>query len=166
LATSTRFTLAEGTDLDIGIKLFDCGGWEAGEWHDHAVYASPSLANAESLAGQGIARLRDWAGANPERWSNLLQQGLAYAPGDAPTYYYALFKTVDGNMRTYVRGGGPAYAAGMRTNDIVQKLDGKFWWEYGTYQTQARAYDGKPHSFELDRNGTTIDVQLGDPFTT
>ena len=165
-ASSTRFTLSEGTDLDIGIKLYDCGGWEAGEWHDHAVYASPSPANAEQLAGQGIARLRDWAHANPERWSHLLQKGLAYAAGDAPTYYYALFKTVDGNMRTYVRGGGPAYAAGMRTNDIVQKLDGKFWWEYGTYQTQARAYDGKPHSFELDRNGTTIDVQLGDPFTT
>jgi hypothetical protein len=165
-ATSTRFALSEGTDLDIGIKLYDCGGWEAGEWHDHAVYASPSAANAEQLAGQGIARLREWARANPERWEHLLQKGLAYAAGDAPTYYYALFKTVDGNMRTYVRGGGPAYAAGMRTNDIVQKLDGKFWWEYGTYQTQARAYDGKPHSFELDRNGTTIDVQLGDPFTT
>ncbi|HEY9180368.1 MAG TPA: hypothetical protein VIO32_06580, partial [Candidatus Baltobacteraceae bacterium] len=93
-------------------------------------------------------------------------QGLAYAAGDPPAYYYALFKTVDGNMRTYVRAGGPAYAAGMRTNDIVDKLDGQFWWEYGTYQTQARAYDGKPHAFELQRGNSTIDIQLGEPFTS
>jgi len=26
--TSTRFALIEGTDLDIGVKLSDCGGWQ------------------------------------------------------------------------------------------------------------------------------------------
>jgi hypothetical protein len=54
----------------------------------------------------------------------------------------------------------------MRTNDVVNKLDGLFWWEYGTYQTQARAYDGKAHSFELQRGSATLTVQLGEPFTT
>ena len=69
-------------------------------------------------------------------------------------------------MRTYVRAGGPAYVSGMRTNDIVDKLDGRYWWEYGTYQTQARAYDGRPHVFELDRAGKTIEVKLAEPFTS
>lgn len=164
--SSTRFTLTEGTDLDIGVKLTDCGGWDVAEWHDHAVFAAPSSADVRELAQQGAARMHEWAQSNPERWSHLLLRGLAYAVGDPATYYYALFKTVDGNMRTYVRGGGPAYAAGMRTNDIVDKVDGQYWWEYGTYQTQARAYDGKPHSFQLQRAGKTIQIQLGEPFTT
>lgn len=165
-ATSTRFTLIEGTDVDIGVQLFDCGGWEVTEWHDHAVFAQPGANDIAQLAREGVSRMLGWARANPQRWQHLQQQGLAYAPGDPPSYYYALYKTVDGNMRAYVRAGGPAYAAGMRTNDIVNKLDGLEWWMYGTYQTQARAYDGKPHSFELDRGGATIAVQLGAPFST
>jgi hypothetical protein len=163
---SSRFTLVEGTDVDIGLRLFDCGGWVVSEWHDHAVFARPSSADIEQLARDGAQRMQQWGAQNGERWNHLLSQGLAYAAGDAPTYYYSLFKTVDGNMRTYVRAGGPAYAAGMRTNDIVNKLDGLYWWEYGTYQTQARAYDGKPHSFEVQRGNATIMIQLGEPFTS
>ncbi|HET9097763.1 MAG TPA: hypothetical protein VFN37_13965 [Candidatus Baltobacteraceae bacterium] len=163
---ATRFHPIEGTDLDIGVRLFDCGGWSVNEWHDHAVFAQPSAADIAGLAREGVARMREWGARNGARWNHLLTQGLAYAAGDPPTYYYALFKTVDGNMRTYVRAGGPAYAAGMRTNDIVNKLDGLYWWEYGTYQTQARAYDGKPHSFELQRGKATINIQLGEPFTS
>jgi len=165
-ATSTRFTLIEGTDVDIGVQLFDCGGWEVTEWHDHAVFAQPSTQDITQLASQGVGRLLEWAHSNPQRWQNLQERGLAYAVGDAPSYYYALYKTVDGYMRAYVRAGGPAYAAGMRTNDIVDKLDGLDWWMYGTYQTQARAYDGRPHSFQLERGDSTIAVQLGTPFTT
>jgi hypothetical protein len=164
--TSTRFTLLEGTDVDIGVRLFDCGGWPVDEWHDHAVFEQPAQTDIEGLALQGVARMHGWARQNTERWSHLLAQGLAYASGDPPTYYYSLFKTVDGNMRTFVRAGGPAFAAGMRTNDIVDKLDGRFWWEYGTYPTQARAYDGKPHAFELHRGDRVVDIQLGDPFTS
>ena len=163
---STRFTLTEGTDVDIGVRLFDCGGWVVDEWHDHAVFKQPSSSDIESLAAQGAQRMQQWGTQNGERWTHLLAQGLAYAAGDAPTYYFSLFKTVDGNMRTYVRAGGPAYAAGMRTNDVVNKLDGLYWWEYGTYQTQARAYDGKPHSFELQRGKATLNIQLGEPFTS
>ncbi len=163
--TSTSFTLTEGTDLDIGIVLEDCGGWGVGEWHDHKVFASsPTDADARALASDGVARMHEWAQTHADRAAHLWHDGLAYAPDDAPTYYYALFKTVDGYMRTFVRGGGPAYEAGMRTNDIVDKLDGKFWWEYGTFQTQSRAYDGKPHSFEVERAGKTLDLQLGTPF--
>jgi hypothetical protein len=163
---SSRFALTAGTDIDIGIRLFDCGGWVVNEWHDHAVFAQPGASDIENLAVQGAQRMQQWGAQNGERWNHLLAQGLAYAAGDPPTYYYSLFKTVDGNMRTYVRAGGPAYAAGMRTNDIVNKLDGLFWWEYGTYQTQARAYDGKPHSFELQRGKSTLTIQLGEPFTS
>ncbi len=164
--TSTRFTLLEGTDVDIGVRLFDCGGWEVTEWHDHAAFAQPTATDVAQLGLQGANRLLGWARSNPQRWSNLEQRGLAFAPGDPPSYYYALYKTVDGNMRAYVRAGGPAYAAGMRTDDIVDKLDGLDWWMYGTYQTQARAYDGKPHSFQLERAGATIAVQLGAPFAS
>ncbi len=182
--TSTTFALSTGTDLDIGVSLEDCGGWGVGEWHDHQVFAAPVDADAKTLALQGVARLKpvdadaktlalqgvarlnEWAQTHAGRAANLWDHGLAYATGDAPTYYYALFKTVDGNMRTFVRGGGPAFAAGMRTNDIVDKLDGKFWWEYGTFQTQSRAYDGKPHTFEVERNGAVVDLQLGEPFST
>jgi H+/gluconate symporter-like permease len=164
--TSTTFRLTAGTDLDIGIVLEDCGGWGVSEWHDHQVFASPNEDDAHALAQQGVARLREWVSAHPERASHLFHDGLAYAAGDPPTFYYALFKTIDGYMRTFVRAGGPAYAAGMRTNDIVDKLDGKFWWEYGTYQTQLRAYDGKPHSFEVERGKAIIDLQLGTPYST
>jgi Mg2+/citrate symporter len=164
--SSTRFSLIEGTDVDIGLRLYDCGGWQVGEWHEHDVFAAPAPADIDTLAARDVARLHEWARDNPQRWQHFVLQGLAYAPGDPPTYYYALYKTVDGNMRAYVRSGGPAYDAGMRTDDIVNKVDGKFWWEYGTYQTQARAYDGKPHSFELQRGSQTLEIQLGAPFTS
>ena len=46
----------------------------------------------------------------------------------------------------------------------VDKLDGKYWWEYGTYQTQLRAYDGQPHTFEITRGKEKVSVALGAPF--
>ena len=52
-------------------------------------------------------------------------------------------------MRAYVRAGGPAYAAGVRSGEIVEKIDGLAWWQYGTFRTQQMAYDGKPHALEL-----------------
>ena len=162
---ATTFALGEGTDLDIGIVLEDCGGWGVGEWHDHQVFpVAPTDADARTLALEGVARLRIWAQAHPVESGHLFERGLAYRPDDAPTFYYTLFKTVDGKMRAFVRAGGPAYDAGMRTNDVVDKLDGQFWWMYGTYQTQTRAFDGKPHSFEVERGGKTLDLQLGTPF--
>ncbi|HTU69373.1 MAG TPA: hypothetical protein VMF11_03550 [Candidatus Baltobacteraceae bacterium] len=158
--SAATFRLIEGTDLDIGLRLEDCGGWIVQEWHDHAVELdSPTAAQAQALAHEGTARLRAWARSDP-RADELFARGLALAPGQSPGFLYALFKTVDGNMRVYVRAGGPAYAAGLRTGDVVEKLDGQFWWEYGTYQTEQRAYDGKPHDFEIERNGHTIDISL------
>ncbi|MBV8116397.1 MAG: hypothetical protein JOZ01_00385, partial [Candidatus Eremiobacteraeota bacterium] len=161
--TTSTFTVIEGVDLDVGVRLEDCGGWIVNEWHDHEISPQATDDAARHLAAEGCARLRSWIGSS-NRGAALLSDGLAVAPGDPPTYYFTLFKTVDGNMRAYVRAGGPAYASGLRTNDIVDKLDGKFWWEYGTYQTQLRAFDGQPHSFEVERQGKTVDVQLGDPF--
>ncbi|MHB8432824.1 MAG: hypothetical protein ACYC8W_01505 [Candidatus Tyrphobacter sp.] len=162
--TST-FALIEGTDLDVGLVLEDCGGWIVGEWHDHEIVAQPSDAEARLLARQGARRLLAWAARASARSTNLFARGVAFTPGDPATYFYSLFKSDDGNMRAYVRAGGPAYAAGLRTGDVIEKLDGEAWWEYGTYQTQLRAYDGKPHSFEIVRNGATLEVQLGTPFT-
>ncbi|HLX25622.1 MAG TPA: hypothetical protein VKR05_01410 [Candidatus Cybelea sp.] len=162
--TTSQFSLVEGIDLDVGLRLEDCGGWIVDEWHDHQVLDhAPSAADARELALAGVERLRLWAQGEPVRSTNLFASGAAVAPGDPPAYFFALFKTVDGNMRAYVRGGGPAYGAGMRSGDVVNKIDGKFWWEYGTYQSQQRAFDGKPHSFEIVRDGRTIEVDLGSP---
>ena len=163
--TSSTFQLIEGTDVDIGLRLEDCGGWIVDEWHDHDIVAAgATIPAAQRLAREGVARLLAWAASDPARSGALFHRGLASVPGDAPAYFYALFKTVDGNMRAYVRGGGPAYDAGLRTNDVVNTLDGRFWWMYGTYQTQLRAYDGLPHRFEVERDGRAIDVVLGAPY--
>ncbi len=157
--STSQFRLIEGDDVDVGLRLEDCGGWIVDEWHDHSLAAQATAAQVTTLADQGASRLLAWA-ASP-RGRQLFAHGLAALPSDPPSYYYAMFKTVDGNMRVYVRAGGPAYDAGLRTNDVIDKLDGKYWWEYGTFQTQARAYDGKPHSFEVHRGNQTLTIQLG-----
>lgn len=160
LVSAATFRLIEGTDLDIGLRLEDCGGWIVDEWHDHAISAgAPTATQAQGLASEGAARLIAWAASDP-RSPSLFARGIALAPDESPGYLYTLFKTVDGNMRAYVRAGGPAYDAGLRTGDVIQKLDGRFWWEYGTYQTEQRVYDGKPHTFEIQRDSRTLDIAL------
>ncbi|HEX8806239.1 MAG TPA: hypothetical protein VF741_04780, partial [Candidatus Aquilonibacter sp.] len=156
--SASTFRLTEGTDLDVGLRLEDCGGWIIDEWHDHALQSGVAM-DVAPLADDGVARLRTWAAGDP-RAPSLFASGLALAPGSSPGYLYAIFKTVDGNMRIYARAGGAAYDAGLRTGDVLQKIDGQFWWEYGTYQTEQRSYDGKPHTFEIQRGGKTIDITL------
>jgi hypothetical protein len=163
LVSTSTFALTEGTDLDVGLRLEDCGGWIIDEWHDHRVAATPSDADARALAAEGAARMQQWSASEPARSGALFERGVARAPDDPGSAYYAFFKTLDGNMRLYVRAGGPAYVAGARSGDVLDKLDGRFWWEYGTFQTQARAYDGKPHLLEIERSGKTIDLEVGIP---
>jgi hypothetical protein len=152
--------------MDAGLVLRDCAGWPVDEWHEEraASDASPALAPARTVGLALLFRLRVWMREHPELALPLFERGLAFAPGSAPTYFYTLFKTSDGQMRAYVRPGGPAYVAGLHTNDIVVKLDGKEWWQYGTFQTQARAYDGLPHAFEVTRGAQSLKVQLGAPY--
>jgi S1-C subfamily serine protease len=102
----------------------------------------------------------------PELAANVFERGIAFDPANAaPTYFFTLFKTSDGVMRALVRPGGPAWEAGMRTGDVIDKVDGRWWWEYGTFQTQSRAYDGKPHVFEITRgNVHGVRIALGDPY--
>jgi predicted metalloprotease with PDZ domain len=110
--------------------------------------------------------MRTWTVFNPQLAETLFGSGLAYDPAHAvPSYYYSLFRTADGEMRTYVRPGGPAYVAGLRTGDIVEKIDGQFWWNYGTFQAQARANDGKPHNYVIKGRTADRTIQLGVPFT-
>lgn len=155
-----------GWTFDIGLVLVDCAGWNVEEWHENAVLTHPpSVIDAEKLGMSLSLRFTTWLHMEPAFASALLASGLAYDPATKKaTYFYTLFKTDDGNMRAFVRPGGPAYVAGLRTNDIVQKLDGKYWWEYGTYQTEQRAYDGKPHSFDVSRGKQQIHVLLGAPY--
>ena len=156
--SARTFRLTEGTDLDVGLRLEDCGGWIIDEWHDHALQTDATM-NVVPLATDGVARLRAWTEGD-QRAPALFASGLALAPGSSPGYLYAIFKTVDGNMRIYARAGGAAYDAGLRTGDVLQKIDGRFWWEYGTYQTEQRSYDGKPHAFEIERGAQTLDISL------
>ncbi len=163
--TTSSFVLIEGNDLDVGLRLEDCGGWIVQEWHDHQVVAPPATpAQARALALQGVERLRAWAFAQPIRSGNLFRFGVAARSGDKPTYFYAFFRTADGNLRAYVRAGGPAYVAGLRSGDVIETIDGEAWWRYGTYQSEQRAYDGKPHAFEVLRDGRSLEVRLGSPF--
>jgi len=125
----------------------------------------PSASDAEKLGMSLSLRFNTWLHMEPARASALLASGLAYDPATKqPTYFYTLFKTDDGNMRAFVRPGGPAYVAGLRTNDIIDKLDGRYWWEYGTYQTEQRAYDGRPHVFEVTRGKEKLQISLREPF--
>lgn len=165
VATSA-FSLIEGDDLDVGLRLQDCGGWIVAEWHDHEIVAPPPTAmQARALALQGAMRLRAWARAQPVRSANLFQIGVAAQPGDKPTYFYAFFRTNDGNLRAYVRAGGPAYVAGLRSGDVIETIDGVAWWQYGTYPSERRAYDGKPHALEVLRGSRRVEITLGAPFT-
>jgi len=143
---------------EVGLELADCAGWPVDQWY----VARTGDVRQDALAV--LFQVRTWMVDRPDLARGLFSDGLAYQPRDGPTYFYSLFKTVDGEMRAYVRPGGPAYAAGLRTNDIVEKLDGKYWWEYGTFQTQARAYDGLPHTFDVIRGPANLTITLGEPF--
>jgi hypothetical protein len=147
------------TDAELTLSLSDCAAWPVEEW------SVPRTRDVRADALAALFRMRTWTLTEPERSHELFARGLAFFPGgETPTYYYSLFKTSDGKMRMYVRPGGPAYDAGFRTNDVVERLDGKEWWEYGTFQTQARAYDGLPHRFLVTRGAATLDLTLGAPF--
>lgn len=146
---------------DVALELFDCAGWSVDQWHAKGALRAAAL--------DALFRVRVWSHEHPALAAEVFERGLAFDPADPhPTYFYVMFKPFDGYMRALVRPGGPAYAAGLRTGDVIDKLDGRFWWEYGTYQTQLRAYDGKPHDFDVERGavgGPPAHVQLGEAFS-
>jgi hypothetical protein len=148
-----------GRVLDVGIVLTDCAGWTVDQWHEQG-------GDPAQLALAALFRVREWRNDRPAFATNVFERGIAYDPAvTTPTYFFTLFKTSDGYMRALARPGGPAWNAGLRTGDIIDKVDGRYWWEYGTYQTQLRAYDGKPHTFEVTRAGRHgIPVALGAPY--
>ena len=164
--TSRRRVLrcSKGTDFDVGLRLEDCGGWIVDEWHDHAVVAGSrrrrsTRARSRWPASLGCARGRQ---RNPVRSANLFATGVgrgAARQADATSTRCSRPSTETCGSTS--RPAVPRYAAGLRSGDVVNKIDGKYWWEYGTYQTQQRAYDGKPHAFEIERGGKTLDVAVG-----
>jgi len=144
---------------DVGLELFDCAGWSVAQWH---VQGSDPRAGALG----DLNRVRAWMHEHAGLAMNVLGHGIAFDPSDPqPTYFFTLYKTNDGVMHAYVRAGGPAWSAGLRNGDVVDRIDGKFWWEYGTYQSQLRAYDGRPHTFDVERGPQRdIHVALGEPY--
>jgi hypothetical protein len=142
-------------ERELGVSLSDCAGWPVDQWY------VPRTANVRADALAALLRVRTWTLEHPGAAAYLFGSGIALDPQQRfSPYFYTLFKTSDGQMRAYVRPGGYAYRAGLRTNDIVEKLDGKYWWEYGTFQTQARAYDGKPHAFVIERGTAESTIDL------
>ncbi len=163
LASDSAQTV-RGTIVDVGVELLDCAGWNVEQWWEQRIVPALDDATLEQMGLAALQRMWTWSYLNPDTAQALFTRGLAFIPGrSAPTYFFTLFKTDDGNMRAWVRPGGPAYVAGMRTGDIVDQVDGKWWWEYGTYQTQLKAYDGIPHSFRLTRGREQLTVTLGEP---
>jgi len=144
---------------DVGLELLDCAGWSVTQWHVQGD-------DPARCALADLLRVRVWMRAQPAFAANVFERGIPFDPANpAPTYFYTLFKTSDGLMRAFVRPGGPAWEAGLRTGDVIDKVDGRWWWEYGTFQTQQRAYDGRPHAFEITRAGAHgIRVALGAPY--
>jgi hypothetical protein len=155
----TAIVRMTAADTEVGLALSDCADWPVDVWY------VPRTSDVRADALAAFVRMQDWSVDRPRVAANLFGRGLAYSDADRrPTYYYTLFKTSDGQMRAFVRAGGGAFAAGMRTNDIVEKLDGKYWWEYGTFQTQARAYDGQSHRFVVQRGARELEIVLARPF--
>jgi hypothetical protein len=144
---------------DVGLELFDCAGWSVAQWHGQG-----SDPRVEALGD--LDRVRVWMHEHSSLAMNVLSRGIAFDPADPqPTYFFTLYKTNDGIMHALVRTGGPAWIAGLRSGDVVDRIDGKFWWEYGTYQSQLRAYDGRPHTFDVERGAQrNIHVALGEPY--
>lgn len=159
-ASIVQLTVAPvAATTDVGLELFDCAGWSVTQWH-----AQGSDPRIGALAD--LDRLRVWMHEHAALAMNVFNAGIAFDPADPhPTYFFTLYKTNDGIMHALVRTGGPAWIAGLRSGDVVDKIDGKFWWEYGTYQSQLRAYDGRPHTFDVER-GTQRDIHvaLGEPY--
>ena len=155
----TAIVRMTAADTEVGLALSDCADWPVDVWY------VPRTSDVRVDALAAFVRMQDWSVERPRVAENLFGRGLAFSDTNRrPTYYYTLFKTSDGQMRAFVRAGGGAYAAGMRTNDIVEKLDGRYWWEYGTFQTQSRAYDGQPHRFVVQRGARELEIVLARPF--
>jgi len=52
----------------------------------------------------------------------------------------------------------------LRSGDVVETIDGLPWWQYGTFQSERRAYDGRPHAFGVLRAGREVEIRLATPF--
>lgn len=165
-ADDTRYD--DGVLVEVTFDLVDCAGWEVDQWTSQRLLP-PDAGRGEvvhalrTLARHAATDADVWAHRHAERARRLFADGLGVLPGDPPTYLYAFFKTPDGRMHVAARPGGPAWQAGIRTGDVLVKLDGKFWWEYGTFQTERRAYDGLPHTLLMERRKRRFEVTLGSP---
>ncbi len=114
---------------------------------------SADARRARALAMQGVAAAASLGDrAEPVRSANLFAIGVAARPGQKANLLlralYAVPTAICGP--TFVPAALPTLA-GLRSGDVIETIDGVAWWLYGTYQSEQRAYDGKPHAFEVLR---------------
>ena len=128
------------------VALVDCAAWPVEQWSFSAPEGSDGL---RDLAAQAIFAIRLWQHHEPARFAALFDTGDAAVRDGQCRSELSLIKTGDGALRAIVRAGGPAYQAGLRSNDIIEQIDGRDWWEYGTYRSQQRAVDGRSHVYVL-----------------
>jgi len=78
---SSTFALTRGDDLDIGLRLEDCGGWIVDEWHDHARDCAARRRKRGARAGKPRRGATARVGAfDPVRSGNLFALGAAVRP--------------------------------------------------------------------------------------
>lgn len=128
------------------IVLTDCAAWPVEQW---TFSAAADEEGSHSLAAQAIFALRLWQHREPARFGALFDSGDATPHDGACHPELSLVKTTDGDMRAVVRPGGLAYDAGLRSNNVIEHIDGRDWWQYGTYRSQLRALDGFSHTYTV-----------------
>ena len=143
--SAATFRLTEGTDLDVGSapgRLRRLDRRRVARPRD-----SPDAPRCDvrcRLPREGAARLRAWAASDPRAAGALRARRCARAGRRAGLSSMRLFKTVDGNMRAYVRAGGPAYDAGLRTGRRASRRStGGSGGNTGPIKPNSVAYDGQ-----------------------
>jgi len=150
-------TSSVDTAASASVALVDCAAWPVEQWTLSA-RASDEEDAMRKLAASVLFALRLWQHHVPDQFAALFDTGNATPQDGRCDPELSLVKTADGQLRAVVRAGGPAYVAGLRTNEPVIMIDGRDWWEYGTYQSQQRVHDGNPHVYTTGDSSATFRV--------
>ena len=141
-----QLSAVNGDAQTADVALVDCAAWPVQQW---TLSVPQGTFSSQQLATQVLFALRLWEHHEPKRFADLFDDGDAAPRAEACYPELSLVKSTDGRLRAVVRAGGPAYMAGLRSNDVIEQIDGVDWWQYGTYRSQQRALDGQSHTYAV-----------------